>query len=193
MSLTPCMPSWPNRAMATGAVAALGIAYPFAVYFSLGRIPAGALVLTALVLVGARMLLVRGQAVGRVLLLPLAAMAATVAGLGALAPEVAAKTYPVLMSLAFAAAFALSLRHPPSLVELFARLGEPDPSPRAVAYMRRVSAVWAVFLLGNAAVSLATALWADLALWTLYNGLVAYLLMGALFAGEWLVRRRVRA
>ena len=41
--------------------------------------------------------------------------------------------------------------------------------------------------------ALATALWASDKTWALYNGLIAYLLMGALFAGEWLVRGRVRA
>jgi len=30
-------------------------------------------------------------------------------------------------------------------------------------------------------------------IWALYNGLISYGLMGLLFAGEWLVRRRVRA
>jgi uncharacterized membrane protein len=58
--------------------------------------------------------------------------------------------------------------------------------------MRRVTVVWFVFLLGNATVSAATAVHGDMALWTLYNGLVAYLLMGLLFAVEFLVRRRVQ-
>ncbi len=44
-----------------------------------------------------------------------------------------------------------------------------------------------------AAVAAALALWAPLAWWTLYTGLIAYLLMGLLFAGEWLVRQRIRS
>lgn len=28
--------------------------------------------------------------------------------------------------------------------------------------------------------------------WALYNGFISYLLMGLMFAGEWLIRRRVR-
>jgi len=35
-------------------------------------------------------------------------------------------------------------------------------------------------------------IWAPLSWWTLYTGLIAYGLMGLLFAGEWLVRQRVR-
>lgn len=38
---------------------------------------------------------------------------------------------------------------------------------------------------------LLTALYGDMALWTAWNGMIAYLLIGALMAGEWLVRRRV--
>jgi uncharacterized membrane protein len=46
-----------------------------------------------------------------------------------------------------------------------------------------------VFFFGiNGAIALATALWASAAFWSLYNGLIAYMLMGLLFAGEYLVR-----
>ncbi len=39
--------------------------------------------------------------------------------------------------------------------------------------------------------ALFTALYGDMRLWTATrNGMIAYLLMGALMAGEWLVRRR---
>jgi len=31
-----------------------------------------------------------------------------------------------------------------------------------------------------------------MALWTLWNGLLSYLLIGLLMAGEWLVRQRIR-
>jgi uncharacterized membrane protein len=48
------------------------------------------------------------------------------------------------------------------------------------------------FFVINGTIAAALTLWAPLAWWTLYNGLIAYLLMGLLFAGEWLVRQRVR-
>ena len=41
--------------------------------------------------------------------------------------------------------------------------------------------------------ALLTALYASDRAWMLYNGLLAYVMMGVLFAGEWLVRRRVKA
>jgi uncharacterized membrane protein len=74
-----------------------------------------------------------------------------------------------------------------------ARLREPDLPPHAVVYVRRVTQVWCGFFLLNGSVALATALWASERVWALYNGLIAYLLIGTLFAVEWLVRQRVKA
>ncbi|STQ08598.1 Predicted membrane protein [Enterobacter cloacae] len=51
--------------------------------------------------------------------------------------------------------------------------------------------VWCGFFIGNGAVALFTVLYADLRLWTLWNGMLSYILMGTLMAGEWLVRQRV--
>ena len=62
-----------------------------------------------------------------------------------------------------------------------------------MAYTRKVTQVWCGFFVLNGGLALGTALWASDATWALYNGLIAYGLMGVLFAGEWVVRRRVRA
>jgi len=102
------------------------------------------------------------------------------------------KAYPVAVSLAAAAVFALSLHFPPPVIERIARLTEPDLPPKGVAYTRRVTEVWVGFLLLNASISAATAVWGSLDQWTLWNGLLSYLAMGALFAGEFVVRQRVR-
>ena len=59
-------------------------------------------------------------------------------------------------------------------------------------YTRTVTKVWLGFFVFNGAVALATALWASDAVWALYNGLIAYCLIGILGGAEWLVRRRVR-
>ena len=91
------------------------------------------------------------------------------------------------------AVFAISLRYPPSAIERLARLQEPDLPESGVRYTRRVTQVWCGFFIVNGSIALATVLWASDAAWALYNGLIAYLLMGLLFAAEWLVRRRVRA
>ena len=178
--------------MARLALALVGVAYPFAVYFGLGRMPPGTFVVVALALVTARLVALRGAAMARPFLPPLVGIGVAVIAVALLDASVAARAYPVIMSLGMAAAFGLSLRRPPSLVEAIAALTEPDPSPAARRYMRRVTLLWCVFLLGNAAVSAATLASDDLRLWTLYNGLISYLLMGLLFAGELAVRRVVR-
>lgn len=102
------------------------------------------------------------------------------------------KFYPVLVNVGLLGAFGTSLIFPPSFVERLARMREPDLPAQSVGYMRRVTQVWCVFFAVNGAVALATALWASPAVWSLYNGVVAYLLMGLLFAGEYLMRCRFK-
>lgn len=53
--------------------------------------------------------------------------------------------------------------------------------------------VWSGFFLANAAVSSATVWYGDQWLWSVYNGVVFYVLMGGLMAGEMAVRRKVKA
>ena len=95
---------------------------------------------------------------------------------------------PVLINLALLAQFASSLRSTP-LVERFARMQQPSLSPAQVVYCRRVTQVWCGFFVFNACISGALALFAPLAAWTLYNGLIAYVLMGAVGGVEYVVRK----
>ena len=97
--------------------------------------------------------------------------------------------YPAAMSLGMLSLFGLSLITPPSMVERFARISEPNLPPEGVQYTRRVTQVWCVFFVANGAMAAATAVYASRETWALYNGFIAYLLMGALFAGEWIIRR----
>lgn len=101
------------------------------------------------------------------------------------------KLYPVLVNATLLGAFGYSLIVPPSAVERMARLREPNLPPQAIAYTRRVTQVWCGFFAVNGAVALYTALYASSAQWSFYNGFVAYILIGLLFAGEYCVRRRV--
>ena len=48
-----------------------------------------------------------------------------------------------------------------------------------------------MFFIANGLLALATALWASDAVWALYNGAIAYGLIGLMFAVECLVRQRV--
>lgn len=120
-------------------------------------------------------------------------LAVSVAALGLLAAlfdtTAPLKLYPVLVNLGLLATFAVSLRFPPTVVERIARLREPNLSPEGVAYTRNVTWAWCVFFAINALVSVATTLWSSDVFWFLYNGVIAYLLIGAMFVGEWLFRR----
>ena len=100
--------------------------------------------------------------------------------------------YPVLISACLLALFSLSLRYGMPVAERLARLREPELPPVAVAYTRKVTQAWSLFFLANGLMAAALTLWAPLSWWTLYNGLLAYGLMGLLFAAEWLIRQRVR-
>lgn len=98
--------------------------------------------------------------------------------------------YPATVNLGMLLLFGLSLKFPPSMIERFARLRDPALPAAGVHYTRRVTQVWCGFFIVNGSVAAWTALYASRDAWAMYNGLIAYLLMGALLAGEWLLRRR---
>ena len=99
------------------------------------------------------------------------------------------KLYPVVINLGMLTVFALSLRSGPSAVERLARLQEPDLPASGVIYTRKVTWVWCGFFVFNGSVAFITVFASD-DIWALYNGLISYILMGVLFAGEYLVRRQ---
>lgn len=163
--------------------------YPLAIWFGHGHIQprwlAGLLVLAALTrLPSLKISSVARWSVIGVLLLALIAVWANV-----LLPL---KLYPVLINGAMLATFGYSLICPPSMIERFARLREPNLSPAVIAYTRRVTQIWCVFFVVNGSVALGTALWASEAVWSLYTGVISYGLMGVLFAVEFLVRLRFK-
>ncbi len=102
------------------------------------------------------------------------------------------RLYPVLVNTVLLGVFAYSLFFPPSMIERFARVSEPNLPAQAIGYTRRVTQIWCVFFAINGAIALMTALWSSPAIWALYNGLIAYLLMGLLLAGEYIFRRRFK-
>ena len=105
---------------------------------------------------------------------------------------VSLRFYPVLVNGALLAIFSWSLLSPPSLIERLARLQHPDLSPEGIIYTRRVTQVWCGFFIVNGVIALVTALWSSFEVWSLYNGLIAYLLMGILMGGEYVVRMKTR-
>lgn len=100
--------------------------------------------------------------------------------------------YPLVVNAVMLALFGGSLLGKMPIVERLARWREGELSPAAVRYTRRVTQAWCAFFIVNGGVSLWTCLHGDIHLWTLWNGMLSYLAMGALFVGEWLVRQRVK-
>jgi len=98
--------------------------------------------------------------------------------------------YPSVVNAVLLATFALSLRRGPPMVERLARLITPDLLPAEVRYCRTVTVVWCAFFALNGSVATALALWAPRSWWAVYCGAISYLLVGALFAVEYLVRKR---
>lgn len=167
----------------------LSLAYPPLVYLGLGHFEPRWMALPL-----AAMAVVRAVATREKMWLAAAVGALVLAGSSMLGNNaLPLKLYPVLVNGVLLAVFATSLAYPPSVIERLARLREKDLPPSGVAYTRRVTQVWCGFFVLNGALACATALFASDATWALYNGLIAYGLMGLLFAGEWVVRQRVRA
>lgn len=124
----------------------------------------------------------------------IAGLAAALAGLAAAFNQsLPLKLYPVVVNASLLGWFGASLFQGVPVVERLARLTEPGLDAQGQQYTRRVTQVWCGFFMLNGSVALFTALWADERTWALYNGLISYLLMGALMGGEWLIRGRVRA
>lgn len=178
------------RGLVNNAVGALTLFYPLAVYFSISYVEPWqiATALSALLLV--RLLSGRETGKGWRLLIITAVL---YCGFAAWSNNLfTLRFYPVLINLGLLIIFTASLYFPPPLIERLARIQYPDLPPKGVLYTRRVTQVWSVFFLLNGLLAAATAVWSSFAWWSLYNGLVAYVLMGLLMVIEYLVRIRTQ-
>lgn len=170
-------------------MALLTLAYPALIYFGLGHFEPRYLALLL-----ASLALVRAIATRDRVWLAAAAGAAVLGMVALVANEaLPLKLYPALVNAVMLLVFGSSLKFGPPVVERLARLREGNLPPHAIAYTRTVTQIWCLFFVVNGSLALWTALAATDEVWALYNGLLAYLLMGLLFAVEWLVRQRVRA
>ena len=151
------------------------------------------IIILLLGVIAARILLPRAMPVPVAMTACLIAVALAVLAVSSVSPDLAARLYPVFMSVTMLVAFAITLWKPPSMIERFARIVEPDLDARGVVYTRRVTMVWVGFFVLNGLIALWTVVEGDLFWWGLYNGLISYLLAGMLFAVEFVIRQRVRS
>ncbi|MDR0494531.1 MAG: hypothetical protein LBG95_02735 [Treponema sp.] len=107
------------------------------------------------------------------------------------------KFYPLLMSLLFLAAFGYTLFFPPNMIFRFAAMQDKSikgsvNEQRINAYCRKVTLVWCSFFILNGGIAAWTIFSGSDVLWSVYNGGVSYILTGVLFAGEFIVRKKVQ-
>ncbi len=182
------------RQLLTGLSAIVLFAYPFAVYFGIDKFGlnlVGGLLIAALLL---RLFVANKTPLKefKFLALTTGAVGILLVALGIVFKQHGwLKFYPVVVNICMLCVFAFSLKQPQSIIERLARLQEPELPPSGVAYTRKVTMVWCVFFVLNAAFALYTC-FLPVKIWTLYNGLISYLLAGSLFTGEWIVRQFVR-
>jgi len=101
------------------------------------------------------------------------------------------KLYPVALNILLFFIFAASLRYPPTIIERFARIQQPQLPQSGISYTRKVTQVWCVFFIVNGVIAFYTAMYASMEQWTLYNGLISYIAMGCLMIGELAFRKFV--
>ena len=183
------MQSWQSklRRPLNAALAAGSVLYPGLVYIGQSRVSPLTFIAFVLALIGLRLAISDRDAFS-LWRMPIIMTAVGVVAISFLDSALAVKAYPVLINFGLAALFGYSLLRPPSLVERIARLREPDLPDDAAAYCWRVTLVWAAFGVFNGSIAWGTAVWGTLEMWTLWTGLIAYILMGVLFAGELMVR-----
>ncbi len=165
--------------------------WPFAIYFGLKKYEPRHLAFLIVVI-----LIFRKGSLGKLKALKildwsvLATMLALAVGIYWSNSEMLLRLYPVVISLGLLTVFALSLFHPPTIIERIARTDHPDLSSEGIQYTTRVTQVWCVFFLFNAFAAAGTALFASREVWVLYNGFLSYLLIAIVFCSEWIVRQR---
>ena len=98
--------------------------------------------------------------------------------------------YPVIVNIIMLCVFSYSLIKPPTMIERFARLQDPNLPDAAIRYTRKITQIWCGFFIMNGTISIVTTQ-LSIEYWTLYNGLMSYIFMGILLAGEWLYRKLV--
>ncbi len=108
------------------------------------------------------------------------------------ANQLAVLLYPVMISFTLLVFFVVSILYPPTIIEKIARLTDKNFTEQAVPYTKKVTLVWSLFFFINGIIAAYTVYLADLKIWTLYNGLISYVIIGAIFLIEYIIRQKVK-
>lgn len=172
-----------SQALLIAIIAIATLVYPFIVFTSIERIGPTTLSLVLFFLLLIRVIARRRfndpeQYVQLILVGSLCLMAAWQKS------EVLLRFYPVAMNLAFSSFFLYSLTKEITLIEKFSQYFVKEPEPHQKLYMRGLTKAWALLLLFNAAAAAYTACCSSLEVWTLYNGVISYLIFGVFSLAE---------
>lgn len=157
--------------------------YPFVVFFALKQQVAVQL-LVLLLLVAAGLGFVRHKNIIILLCVLLFGL-----GLAIFNDDIFLKLYPVLMNVSICCMFALSLRGTPLITKFAKKMGYVLDAEQQ-EYTKRATIAWAIFMFCLAIVSLVTVFLSD-EVWTVFNGLISYVLIGMMMGVEFIVRKKV--
>lgn len=173
-------------------VSAITVAYPVIVYFGLQHFSASMVAGVLLLFILARLVFFNGKSAPWVKIS--LGLASVLLGCSALFnSEAMIRFYPVVINVAMLMVFVWSLFKPPCVIETLARLSDPELPEQAIPYTIKVTKAWCAFFTFNGAVAAFTAMFMSLESWTIYNGFIAYILIGLMFTVEFLIRRKVKA
>lgn len=172
--------------------ALLALSYPVLLYFALGVASPRVVALCALALLAARLAVVapaRLVALARVARLPTVAFAGASVAAALWNDALSLLLTPALVSFALLLAFGLSFRQPETVIETLASAQVGTLAPEERVYCRKVTALWCAFFLCNGSVALQLAVAGSKEAWALYTACIAYVLLGLLFASEFVYRQ----
>lgn len=176
------------------AIGALFAAYPILVWAGVARESPRLVAAVLLILLGpASWWLVRQRRPAAERWMLLAPVLTVVALLIAAAADAALWLFvePVAISLAFLGLFGSTLRAGAMpMVERFARLQVQDLTEPQIAWCRLWTVLWCGFFVVHATLAGTLAVLAPIEWWVFYNTVLFYVLMGVMFATEYLLRRR---
>lgn len=180
----------PGRGLGLLLAILFAAAYPFVVYFGLGTLGPKILAIVLAVFAVVRYFAnkERTRAQGMVC----GAIVCFAILIFILDSQRLLRLYPVLFSLGMAAAFYFSLYDDQTLIERVATQFGSELHDIARRYIRKLTVWWIAVLVINATISAWTALYGTLYQWTLFNGLLSYLLMGGFMAAEFCFRIRYK-
>ena len=160
--------------------------YPLIVYFGIQTVPPSLIGVLLLILLAMRFGVLRPEE--RKIQIPFLLVLVAYATLATIMrSEKFLLYYPVVVNLVLCAVFLLSLRGSESILLRLVRARGIKMSVYGPAYLNRLTIVWALFFILNATVAGWTTT-QSMEVWTLYNGLIAYILVGVMVGAEWLFR-----